>query len=177
MILTDKEMQQVRQTIEAQAGLDGELVRRCAPLIHLGKFDEAVRSAFVLLEERLRKAVNKESMTGTQLANYAFDLTEGPLAKLLGHNNAERKGLRELYAGAFRLFRNPTAHSVVGYSAAEGRAILGLVDLLLRMLKRAEELPPPDTSRRHGHLPMLSTRLTSAFAGRVPAHDLRGPVQ
>jgi uncharacterized protein (TIGR02391 family) len=144
MILTDKEMQQVRQTIEAQAGLDEELVRRCAPLIHLGKFDEAVRSAFVLLEERLRKAVNKEGMTGTQLAIYAFDLTEGPLAKHLGHNDSERRGLRELYAGAFRLFRNPTAHSVVGYSAAEGKAILGLVDLLLRMLKRAEELPPPD---------------------------------
>ena len=49
-----------------------------------------------------------------------------------------------VYAGAFRLFRNPTAHGVVGYSAAEGRAIIGLVDLLLKMLKRAGELPPAD---------------------------------
>jgi len=143
MILTDKEMQQVRQSIEAQAGSDEELVRRCGPLIHMGKFDEAVRSAFVLLEERLRKAVDKEGMTGTQLANYAFNPTKGPLAKHLGHNQAEREGLRELFSGAFRLFRNPTAHGVVGYSAPEGKAIIGLVDLMLKMLQRAEELPPP----------------------------------
>jgi uncharacterized protein (TIGR02391 family) len=144
MILTDEEMQQVRRSIEAQAGLDEELVRRCGHLIHLGAFDEAVRSAFVLLEERLRKAVNEEGMTGTQLANYAFNPTKGALAKHLGRNQSEREGLRELYSGAFRLFRNPTAHGVTGYSAAEGKAIIGLVDLMLKMLKRAEELPPPD---------------------------------
>jgi len=49
-----------------------------------------------------------------------------------------------LYTSAFRLCRNPTAHSVVGYTPAEGKAIIGLVDLLLKMLKRAEELPPID---------------------------------
>jgi uncharacterized protein (TIGR02391 family) len=143
MILTDEEMQQVRRSVEAQAGLDDELVRRCGHLIHLGALDEAVRSAFVLLEERLREAVNEEGMTGTQLANHAFSPTKGPLAKHLGRNQSEREGLRELYSGAFRLFRNPTAHGVIGYSAAEGKAIIGLVDLLLKMLKRAEELPPP----------------------------------
>ncbi|RLC77822.1 MAG: hypothetical protein DRJ03_26240, partial [Chloroflexi bacterium] len=58
-------------------------------------------------------------------------------------NQAEREGLRELFSGAFRLFRNPTAHGVVGYSAPEGKAIIGLVDLMLKMLQRAEELPPP----------------------------------
>jgi len=110
----------------------------------MDKFDEAVRSAFVLLEERLRKAVGEESMTGTQLANYAFNPAKGPLAKHLGRTQAEREGLRELYSGAFRLFRNPTAHGVVGYSAAEGKAIIGLVDLMLKMLKRVEELPPPE---------------------------------
>lgn len=144
MILTDDEMRQVRQSIEAQAELDEELMRRCSPLIRMDKFDEAVRSAFVLLEERLRKAVGEEGMTGTQLANYAFNPTKGPLAKHLGRTISEREGLRELYSGAFKLFRNPTAHGVVGYSAAEGKAIIGLVDLMLKMLKRAEELPPPD---------------------------------
>ena len=144
MILTDDEMRQIRRSIEAQAGLDEELMRRCGPLIHMGKFDEAVRSAFVLLEERLRKAVNDEGSTGTRLANLAFNPTNGPLAKYLGSNQAEREGLRELYSGAFKLFRNPTAHSLVGYSAAEGKAIIGLVDLMLTMLKRAEELPHPD---------------------------------
>lgn len=144
MILTDEEMQQVRRSIEAQTGLDEELLRRCGPLIRMDKFDEAVRSAFVLLEERLRKAVNKEGMTGTQLANFAFSPAKGPLAKHLGRSQAEREGLRELYSGAFKLFRNPTAHGVVDYSAAQGKAIIGLVDLMLKMLKRVEELPSPE---------------------------------
>jgi uncharacterized protein (TIGR02391 family) len=143
MILTDDEIRQIRRSIEAQAGLDEGLMQRCGHLIHMGAFDEAVRSAFVLLEERLREAVNEEGMTGVQLANHAFNPTKGSLAKHLGRNQAEREGLRELYSGAFRLFRNPTAHGVVGYSAAEGKAIIGLVDLMLKMLKRAEELPPP----------------------------------
>jgi uncharacterized protein (TIGR02391 family) len=143
MILTDGEMEQIRQAIETQAGLDEELVRRCGPLIHMAKFDEAVRSAFVLLEERLRSMIDGEGMTGTRLANTAFNPVNGPLAQQLGHTGAEREGLRELYSGAFKLFRNPTAHSVVGYSAAEGKAIIGLVDLMLKMLERAEKMPPP----------------------------------
>ena len=142
MILTDGELREVRRTIEAQAGLDEELLRRCGHLIHLEAFDEAVRSAFVLLEERLRDAAKVEGMTGTQLANHAFSPANGPLAKHLGRNQSEREGLRELYSGAFRLFRNPTAHGLVGYSAAEGKAILGLVDLLLKLVKRTEDLPP-----------------------------------
>jgi uncharacterized protein (TIGR02391 family) len=142
MILTDNELREVRRMIEAQAGLDEELLRRCGHLIHLEAFDEAVRSAFVLLEERLRDAVKVEGMTGTQLANHAFSPANGPLAKHLGRNQSEREGLRELYSGAFRLFRNPTAHGVVGYSAAEGKAIIGLVDLLLKLVKRTEDLPP-----------------------------------
>ncbi len=143
MILTDKEMEQVRKELEAQAGFDEELMRRCRHLIHLGAFDEAVRSAFILLEERLRKSVGKERMTGTQLANFAFSPANGLLAQQLGRSPSEKEGLRELYSGAFKLFRNPTAHGVVEYSAAEGKAIIGLVDLLLRLLKRADELPPP----------------------------------
>jgi uncharacterized protein (TIGR02391 family) len=144
MILTDQEMRQIQKGIEAQAGLNEELMQRCGQLIRLGAFDEAVRSAFVLLEERLREAIGGEGMTGTQLANHAFNPTNGILAKHLGRNQSEREGLREFYSGAFKLFRNPTAHGVVGYSAAEGKAIIGLVDLMLKMLKRVEELPPPD---------------------------------
>jgi uncharacterized protein (TIGR02391 family) len=144
MILTDREMQQVRQSIEAQARLDEELLRRCGHLLHMGAFDEAVRSAFVLLEERLRECVGEKAMTGTQLANYAFNAKDGPLAKHLGRNRSEREGLRELYSGAFKMFRNPTAHGTVDYDAADGKAIIGLVNLLLRMLRRVEELPPPE---------------------------------
>ena len=49
MILTDDEMNSIRQSIEAKAGLDEELLKRCGDLMHMGKFDEAVHAAFVLL--------------------------------------------------------------------------------------------------------------------------------
>lgn len=145
MILTDKEMQQIRQAIEGQARLDEELLGRCGHLLHVGAVDEAVRSAFVLLEQRLRKLVREKGMTGAQLANYAFNSKDGPLAKHLGRTRSEREGLRELYSGAFKLFRNPTAHGTVGYDAADGKAIIGLVNLMLRTLRRAEELPAPES--------------------------------
>src|SRR5215207_1789848 len=142
MILTDTEIREIWQSVEASSGLDDELLRRCGHLLHIGAFDEAVRNAFVLLEERLRVAVNQEGMTGTSLANSAFK-ADGPLAKQLSHNLSEREGLRELYSGAFKLFRNPTAHGVVGYDSVEGKSIIGLVNLLLKILARASELPPP----------------------------------
>lgn len=138
MILSDDELRRVRQSIEAHSGLDETLVQRCGQLLHLGAYDEAVRSAFVLLEERLREALNEEGLTGTVLANQAFSPHKGPLAKLIGHTLSEREGLRELYSGAFKLFRNPTAHGVVGYTPAEGKAIISLVDLLLPILDRTE---------------------------------------
>ena len=128
MIFTDKELSQLRDMLETQSGLKPELLQRCGSLIHTGKFDEAIRSAFVLLEEQLRNAVNQDGMTGTRLANYAFSPENGPLAKHLGRTQQEREGLRELYAGAFKMFRNPTAHSFIGYDADEGKAILYLVN-------------------------------------------------
>ncbi len=76
--------------------------------------------------------------------NRTFNPIDGPLARVLGHNQSERERLRELYSGAFKLFRNPSAHGVVGYDAADGRSIVELVNLMLGMLRRPGELPPPD---------------------------------
>jgi uncharacterized protein (TIGR02391 family) len=144
MFLTNDELDELRNSIESQTSIDQELLKRCGKLLHLGEYDEAVRSAFVLLEERLRVMLNEESMTGANLANAAFN-KDGPLSKLLGKNISEREGLRELYSGAFKVFRNPSAHSAVGYDSSDGKEIVSLVNLLLRILKRAEELPHPGT--------------------------------
>lgn len=111
--------------------LRDELLRRCADLIHIGNHDEAVRSACMFLEERLRKAAHKEELMGVRLVNHAFDPGTGPLAAHLASRKSEREGLYYLYTGAFKLLRNPTAHGVVGYSAAEAKAIVGFVNLLL----------------------------------------------
>jgi len=143
MILTNEEIEQIHLSLEERSGLDEELLKRCGHLIHIGAFDEAVRNAFVLLEERLRKATGQEGMTGTNLANLAFN-ADGHLSKQLSDNPAEREGLRELYSGAFKLFRNPTAHGIVGYDSAEGKSIIALVSLLIGFLDKVEGLPPAD---------------------------------
>jgi uncharacterized protein (TIGR02391 family) len=174
MILTDEEIQSIRRSIEMQAGLDPELLQRCGHLIHIGAFDEAVRNAFVLLEERLRAMANKEGMTGTQLANYAFS-QDGSLAKQLASSPAEKEGLRELYSGAFKLFRNPTAHGVVGYDSADGKSIIGLVNLLLRFLARASD---PSTANLipqnlRGVLVELESNLGANPSNRLQAFALK----
>jgi len=50
MLLTNDEMQLIRQAVEAESGLDQELAARCSPLIHIAAFDEAVRQAFISSE-------------------------------------------------------------------------------------------------------------------------------
>lgn len=170
MILSDREMQVVKESIEAQAGLDEELMRLCGPLVHMEKCDEALRSAFVLLEKRLRAAVKNDTMTGTQLANHAFSPKDGPLAKQLGRTQEEREGLRELFAGAFKLFRNPTAHGAAAYSAAEGKALLGLVHLMLGIVGRANELPSPQVLPENVKSALLRAE---EIIGPSPASRLR----
>lgn len=147
MILGDDEMKAIRDAIDERSGLDVELLNRCGEFLRIGKYDEAVRNAFILLEERLRTAAGKEkeNMTGTQLANFAFGAANGPLAKILGNNDNEKEGLREIYSGAFKLFRNPTAHGVVGYDRIEGKSIIGFVNLLLRLLDKIGDMPPPNS--------------------------------
>jgi len=81
-------LRQVRQVVENQAGLDEELLRRCGHLIRSEAFDGAVRSAFVLLEERLRDATNAEGMTGTQLANHALSFVQHVKTLLKIHGRA-----------------------------------------------------------------------------------------
>lgn len=167
MFITDHELQALRHTLELQPGVDEELHRRCQHLVHTGAYDEAVRSAFILLEERLRTAVSGEGQTGVTLANQAF-ASNGRLAKLLGNTQSEREGLRELYSGAFKLFRNPTAHGVVGYNAADCRDILALVQLLLRILVRSGELVPAVEFP-----PNLEEALTAAEAALGPGATAR----
>lgn len=138
MIFTDNELAALRESIEATAGFDEELRQRCARFIQRGEFDSAVRKAFILLEERLRQMLDSPGLTGTQLANLGFNPRNGLLARYLSSNESEREGLRELYSGAFKYFRNQAAHKDAGYSAVEGRAIVSFINLLLLMLYEIE---------------------------------------
>lgn len=142
MFLTERETEQLRNSLETMSGIDPELAERCADLIRIEAYDEAVRSACALLEERLRKAAPKQGLSGTRLADYAFCAPDSPLIANLSPNVAEREGLHQLFSGAFKLFRNPIAHGNVSYDDVESKAIIGFVNLLLLLLKKVDKTVP-----------------------------------
>lgn len=138
MILTDAQASALREALDTQMGLDDELLKRCGPFLHSGAFDDAARHAFLLLEERLRVIADSddEKLTGAQLVHNIMG-PNGWLGKQLG---GQREDFFNLFISAFKLFRNTTAHRVANYDQSKGRAVIGLVNLLLILLK---EIQPP----------------------------------
>lgn len=147
MFLTEKDLRKVQEAIEAGAGLDAELAQQCGRLIKMGAGEDAVRRAFVILENRLRKAVerdlphDRDHPAGVALANFAF-APAGPLTRRIGADAGVSDGLRELFSGAFKALRNPAAHGPVSLSTADAKATVGFVNLLLGVLERVPRQGP-----------------------------------
>jgi hypothetical protein len=119
--------------------LDSELKGRCLPILGAGAadpklWDSAVRTAGVILEERLRDVghITDQQAVGRDLVNKVFGKT-GALAGKFSHD-AERQGYRDLYAGVVGAFRHPSAHRLVDPAPHEGGAYIVFVNLLLKML-------------------------------------------
>jgi uncharacterized protein (TIGR02391 family) len=144
MILNNEELNQLRQMLDGRSGLDGELLARCGGMLHLGNYDQAVHSAFVLLEERLRRIVGKPGMAGVAMINSLFS-KNGRLTRHMALNEKDQEKYRNLFDSAFSLYRNPTAHTVTNYDATMGKAIISLVNLLLLILGDPSRWPPPTT--------------------------------
>ncbi len=120
--------------------LDDELKRRCLPILGAGSvdpmmWDSAVRTAGVILEERLRDVGGIKDMnrTGRQLVNDVFGDSGSLAGKFVVPS--ERMGYRELYSGIVGAFRNPSAHRVVDPTPEEGGAFIVFVNLLLKRLE------------------------------------------
>lgn len=120
--------------------LDDELKRRCLPILGAGSadpmmWDSAVRTAGVILEERLRDVgrINDMNRVGRQLVNDVF----GDSGALAGRFSvpSEKLGYRELYSGVVGAFRNPSAHRIVDPTPEEGGAFIVFVNLLLKRLE------------------------------------------
>ncbi len=121
------------------SNLDNELKTRCLTILSAGssdpkQWDSAVRTAGVILEERLRKKslINDSNMTGQSLVNKIFN-NNGILASKF-NIDSERQGYRDLYAGIIGAFRNPSAHRLIDPTPEEGGAFIIFVDLLLKKL-------------------------------------------
>jgi hypothetical protein len=145
--------------------LDADLSSRCLPLVNANPnnpkvWDSAVRTAGVILEERLRKVGNiKDNSVGRDLVNKVFGKA-GTLAKDFT-DESERDGYRDLFAGVVGAFRNPSAHRLIDPNPEEGGAYIVFVNLLLKHLARFTE-PGPTT--REAFLAACSSDAAPFFA-------------
>ncbi|MBD2540531.1 TIGR02391 family protein [Coleofasciculus sp. FACHB-SPT36] len=122
------------------SNFDEQLKKRCLPILGAGSsdsmlWDSAVRTAGVILEERLRDvgSISDPNCTGSALVNNVFS-DKGTLASKFTVAS-ERQGYRDLYAGIVGTFRNPSAHRLVDPSPEEGGAFIVFVNLLLSKLE------------------------------------------
>ncbi|HEY9695253.1 MAG TPA: TIGR02391 family protein [Oculatellaceae cyanobacterium] len=121
--------------------LDPELWDRCRFSLSSGgndpkAWDKAVRTATVVLEERLRKLGKTESInpdaTGETIVNTIFGGKNSVLSGKL--DDKKLRAYRDLYAGMMSVFRNPYAHRIIDPSPENGGTIIVFINLLLKML-------------------------------------------
>lgn len=139
MLLLPDEINSLTNSLANLGKFDEELIAETKKALEDQRYDDAVRDAFLVLEARLRLVTGIEREQGTDLANKAFgNNAELPRKLNIDNDPGMTSALRQLYAGAFGVFRNPAAHQLkVDYSANECRAILSLVNLLLGKLNVA----------------------------------------
>jgi len=121
-------------------GFDEALTKRCFPILATGGsdptlWDSAVRTAGVILEERLRDVgnISDPNQTGQSLVSKVFGKNGALESKF--SVPSEQSGYRDLYAGIVGAFRNPSAHRLVDPSPEEGGAFIVFVNLLLKKLE------------------------------------------
>jgi uncharacterized protein (TIGR02391 family) len=141
MLITNTQVDELLSVLDDLSGLDQELIERSSPLIRSERYDEAVSRAFVVLEERLREQLAVRGGAGVHLSEKAFAPETGHFVDRLDLPRAEVEGIRDLFVGAFRAFRNRAAHTVAGYTLDEARAIVHLVNLLLMILEQVRQAP------------------------------------
>jgi len=121
--------------------VDEELRNDCAKLLENREtYIDAIRRANVVLEERLKKAVNdpgaEKAQYGGSLVRYALVKDTGKL--VITDNSNEQDGVFQLFNGAFAFVRNPPAHKKVQYDELEAWHIISLIDYLLLLLRQAK---------------------------------------
>ena len=119
---------------------DKELTDRCAPDFEAGRYSDAVRNAYTLLETRIRKeSLVPANVVGDQLAVEAFKPEGGRIP--VGVSKPEQLGVQFLFQGAFLAFRNNVAHhqEISGLDRATTFQQLSLVNLLLEQVRRGKE--------------------------------------
>ena len=98
----------------------------------------AIQQIFTFFEDYLRKRIGANSeLYGENLISAAFG-KDGFLK--YGETPAEQAGVRNLFSGAYAVFRNPRMHRMVNDEQATVLAILTTVDLLIKIIDEAKDV-------------------------------------
>jgi uncharacterized protein (TIGR02391 family) len=108
------------------------------PQFLIKKPDKAVFASLKAVEVRVRSLGGfSDQDFGVALMNKAFGPT-GPLTDLSA-GKGEQAGIREFFAGAYSVLRNPAGHLDVDYGdQSEAAEAVGTASLLMRFLDRVE---------------------------------------
>lgn len=102
-------------------------------LISLREFSSAIREAFVILTERLRKKFNQPAGSdGVALVNEIYGKNSALTANM---DAGDRQAMRDYLAGAYGLLRNKYAHGKPPLDLVELEATLASVNLALKLLR------------------------------------------
>ncbi|WP_333742739.1 TIGR02391 family protein [Streptomyces ardesiacus] len=119
--------------------LDPAIEEKVRPIFNIGDYETACFSAMKAVEVEVRSASGLDaSLVGVDLMRQAFK-PGGPLTDP-GAHGGEVVALMELFAGSIGAFKNPASHRTVHFSdPVEAAEVVQLADLLLRLLRRAQQ--------------------------------------
>lgn len=122
-----------------QRDIHPEIEKEARPQFLIGKYELGVFASLKAVEVRVRRLGGfDDTLIGVDLMNQAFNKNGGPLRD---PNSApgEQEGTRALFAGAYAVLRNPSAHREINYDdVSEAAEAVMTASLLMRMLDRIE---------------------------------------
>jgi uncharacterized protein (TIGR02391 family) len=119
--------------------LDPVLAQKVTPSFIRGEYDTAIFQAYREVEIRVRKGCADsgqpiaDDIVGIRLMYKAFDTEHGPLTNK-EVITAERDAMRNLFAGAIGLLKNPTSHRYVKLTELEASELIHFANYLLRIV-------------------------------------------
>ncbi|MGI6608935.1 MAG: TIGR02391 family protein [Limnochordia bacterium] len=122
-----------------ESHLDERLNASVMPLVRGGYYDSAIRKAFVVLTDRLRRSFGPDdALDGELLVNAVFG---GKGTVDISLDDATKQAYRNLFSGFYGVYRNRYAHGDPDTSLAEVKAVIEMTNNLLREIEHIASRP------------------------------------
>lgn len=119
---------------------DTELLSTCQDNMAVGHYDDAIREAFIIVEERIRELANLQGAGrqehGRGLVFYALNNTKTDFALRLSRRGVDLESARSFIGGIFGLIRNPIMHNLMGHNRDTCVTVLRAANLILRFIEQ-----------------------------------------